>query len=291
MKPMLAGTIKDISQIKYPVLCTPKIDGIRCLTVDGKAVSRSLKPIRNKYICEELAELPDGLDGELVLRSKSTFGEVSSAVMSTDGRPDFVYMVFDYWKSDQPYDIRMDKLGAIWVALKATGLDRLYPLIPEVIEDEEELLKYEEECLAKGFEGVMVRSEDGPYKFGRSTVREGYLLKLKRFVDSEAEIRGFVEQISNDNPVFRNELGRSARSARLEGLRPKGTLGALLVTDLKTRVEFKIGTGFDDKLRQAIWQDMDSYKDKLVKYKSQPVGEKDKPRFPVFLSFRDRDDL
>ena len=64
-KPMLAGKY-DPKKAQFPYAATPKIDGIRFLMVDGVAVSRSFKPIKNKYIQEKLsAALPDGVDGEL----------------------------------------------------------------------------------------------------------------------------------------------------------------------------------------------------------------------------------
>ena len=31
--------------------------------------------------------------------------------------------------------------------------------------------------------------------------------------------------------------------------------------------------------------------DEIVKYKHFPVGEKDKPRFPVFIGFRAKEDM
>jgi len=40
-KPMLAATIEDIHQIKFGVMASPKLDGIRCLIINNKAVSRS----------------------------------------------------------------------------------------------------------------------------------------------------------------------------------------------------------------------------------------------------------
>ena len=70
-----------------------------------------------------------------------------------------------------------------------------------------------------------------------------------------------------------------------------GTLGALRVRDVKTQVEFKIGTGYDDALRQEIWDHQKKYSKLLVKYKYQAAGAKDAPRFPVFIGFRDENDL
>lgn len=293
MKPLLAATAKSMSDIKFPCYCTPKIDGIRCLTMEGQGVSRSLKPIRNEFIQKKLSTLPDGLDGELLLRAGGSFSKISSAVMGSLGEPDFVYAVFDLWNCATVvggnsrancYLKRIEILKGLklpkWVTL----------LIPKTLHNEKDLLAYETKCLSEGFEGVMIRN-DGAYKHGRSTVNEGYLLKWKRFEDGEAHILAFVEQLENQNVKTRDNLGHGQRSSHKENMVPKGTLGALEVKDCKTGVEFKIGTGFDDVMRANVWDNPDRYIDRIVKYKSQPHGEKDKPRFPVFLGFRDKEDM
>ena len=53
----------------------------------------------------------------------------------------------------------------------------------------------------------MMRNPIAPYKQGRGTFREGIIYKLKRFEDSEAVIIGFVEQMTNQNVLEKDELG------------------------------------------------------------------------------------
>ncbi len=90
MKPMLAATLDKLEDVKFPVLVQPKLDGIRCLIVNGEAVSKEFKPIPNKSIQSLLAGLPDGLDGELVIAGIETdFSDAQSAIMSEEGEPDF----------------------------------------------------------------------------------------------------------------------------------------------------------------------------------------------------------
>ena len=90
IQPLLAKKA-EYDKIQYPVLATPKLDGIRCLMVEGVAMSRTMKPIPNQFVQEELAGL-NGLDGELMV--KGDFNAVSSAIMSRDGEPDFFFHVF-----------------------------------------------------------------------------------------------------------------------------------------------------------------------------------------------------
>src|SRR5580658_4211357 len=95
IRPMLAATLTDLSVIRYPVLATPKLDGIRCLVIDGKAVSRTFKPIPNRYTRNYLEECAkkdqdfNWLDGELTVGDK--FQDCSSGIMSHDGCPKFTY--------------------------------------------------------------------------------------------------------------------------------------------------------------------------------------------------------
>src|ERR1019366_2010177 len=65
-KPMLASHCKDESKLKFPVLVSDKLDGVRATVQGGQLLSRSLKPIRNKNVQKLFKGLPEGLDGELI---------------------------------------------------------------------------------------------------------------------------------------------------------------------------------------------------------------------------------
>lgn len=280
----LKGDPAVLEKIVFPVLATPKMDGIRCLKVGGQLKSASFKPIPNRYINKQLTEfgLPDGLDGELMLRGNN-FQEVASAVTSRDGEPDFIYKVFDFVSTDlsKPYHLRVRE--ALELDLKHPHLEVLKPVL---IKSLEQLLDYEEKCLEEGYEGVMIRHPEGIYKCGRSSVREGYLLKIKRFVDAEAEITGFFQRRKNNNEQERDAFGHAKRSHKKDGYELVEQLGGFSVRDLKTGVEFDIGSGLNDAIRMEAWKDPTSYIGKIITYKSQPVGVKEKPRKPVFKAFR-----
>lgn len=71
-KPTLAVNA-DFTKIQYPVYASPKLDGIRCSIVDGKALSRTLKQIPNKHIFNQLSTTDlNGLDGELIIGSPTS---------------------------------------------------------------------------------------------------------------------------------------------------------------------------------------------------------------------------
>ena len=295
MKPMLASMITDMDALNYPVLASPKFDGIRALTLDV-LVSRNLKPIPNVYIRERAKSLPNNLDGELILNNGTiagaTFSETSSAIMKRGGEPDVKYYLFDYVKDslNKPAISRQKDLLQVYLNHHKTS-DFIVLVISKPISNKTELLLYEEKCLADGYEGVMIKSTDGRYKEGRSTESEGYLLKLKRFMDSEAIVMGFAEMMHNKNDAEEDFLGHTKRSSAIAGLVPAHTLGKLYVKDIKNSVEFEIGTGFNATMRSRIWKHQELYLNKIVKYKYQVCGMKNKPRFPVFIGFRDERDM
>jgi len=284
-KPMLAGKAPaDLSKLRYPLLASPKLDGIRCITRGGVALSRKLLAIPNKYVQAQLAALPDGLDGELMLALPGNFNEVQSAVMSVEGEPAFTFCVFD-WHGTEAFEMRLARATNKLIELQHPQLD----IVPHrTIKSPEELLALEVEWLGLGFEGVMLRCPNGPYKSGRSTEREGYLLKLKRFEDEEATVVGVVERMHNENEATTNELGLTKRSSAKAGKRPAGDLGALAcVTD--DGAEFELGSGFTEQQRKELWAH-GNLEGSRVKFKHQPdpggrqPGQA--PRFPVFLGFR-----
>jgi DNA ligase-1 len=293
MKPLLAATLEDVNTINFPVLASPKLDGIRVLIIDGVAVSRNLKPIRNKYIQSILGHSKyNGLDGEILVGDfddKELFRKTSSGVMSEDGEPDFTYYVFDKFDVDGPFVHRLARAGEV---CGQTDTHPALVLLEHVmIMNVKQLDEFEEETLAHGHEGVMLRNGMGVYKQGRSTMKEGILLKLKRFKQEEAVIIGFQERMHNANEAKTNALGETERSTHKENLVGRNDLGAILVRDLNTSVEFSIGSGFNDEERKKIWDNKDSYLGQIVTYKFFAYGEYDAPRFPVFKGFRDQSDM
>lgn len=282
---MLAA--KSCDDYKFPLLASPKLDGIRCLIVNGVAVGRSLKPIPNGYVQRLFGRAEfDGFDGELIVGE--TFGEgvfqrTSSGVMSVDGTPDVTYNVFDTWALfDMPFSERL--------AFVKQHVGERCNVVPQVeVTSVEQINELTDAYIEQGYEGLMLRRPNSPYKFGRSTPKEGYLTKVKRFDDGEAEVIGVVELMHNNNEAVTNLLGNIERSTAKAGKVAAGVLGAMVVKDVKSGVEFEIGSGFTAEQREQFWNN--SVVGRIVKYKSQLCGVKEKPRFPVFLGFRDTVDI
>lgn len=298
-KPMLAAPA-DFKLLEYPLYASPKLDGIRAVVLNGRAVTRKLLDVPNRFIREQLSRPQfDGLDGELILGNPTdhdVYRRTNSAVMSHDGEPEITFHVFDVHDRPEVFANRLAYLRQHvegWghgraSAQRAVGLPAITIVAHEHvhINDEAQLLAYEAEQVAAGYEGLILRRGMGAYKYGRSTAREQGMLKVKRFEDSEAMVIGVVEEMFNGNEAEKDNLGRTKRSKAKAGLVGKGTMGALQVRDMKTAVEFEIGTGFTAADRADTWLPGD-----VVKYKFFPVGVKDKPRHPVYLGRRHPADM
>jgi DNA ligase-1 len=262
IKPTLAEKApEDLRSLRYPLLASPKIDGVRALVVDGVVYSRSGKPIPNIAVQQLFGHL-HGADGELVvgpLTAPDVFRKTQAGVMKRNGIPDVAYYVFDRWDRSGGY------LQVLSLGRRLTyGSDHTALLPFTGVGNADEVLKCEQDVLAKGFEGIMLRNPDAPYINGRTN----NLLKLKRFAEGEAVVLGMVEQTS------------------IEG-RPMGTMGALTVRDVQSGVEFSVGTGFGDWDRDRLWALRDSPAAlPPLRYRFFPQGGYDRPRFPVFAGFR-----
>lgn len=292
VKPMLAVKAPRVLT-QYPYVVSRKYDGVRCIIKDGVALSRTLKPIPNKYIQSIFNSAKfHGLDGELIVgmpNSNNTMQVTVSGVMSVDGEPDFKFYVFDIWT--EPSISYKTRHAMLCNRFEKINHERVVLLDYTLVKDEFELIEYENIAVRDGYEGVILRSPDSLYKYGRSTVKENYLLKLKRFSDSEAVVVEFEELMHNDNEAVVNALGLTERSSHKGNKRGAGVLGAFVCQDINTGVKFSIGTGFTAEQRKEFWDNRWNLLGKMVKYKFFEVGVKKAPRFPVFLGFRSENDL
>lgn len=273
-KPMLAcSAIPELTEIRYPVMASPKLDGIRCLIIDGVPHTRNLKEIPNRYIRETIKSWGvTGLDGEIMMNGD--FNYVQSVVMSHQ-HPDeakFEYHVFDSF-----LDLKgrfFDRYGTACFAVNGCKDERVKLVPQDALNTPEQLAEYWARCVQEGYEGVIIRDPKGPYKWGRSTPKQGWMSKLKHFHDDEAVVIDFEELMHNND----------TSSKKLENMVPGNTLGALIVQwQDKT---FSIGSGFNQAQRSLIWQNRAKYKGSKVTFKYQELSVYGIPRFPVFKSVR-----
>lgn len=296
MRPLLAcNTPTNLNSLPYPLFASIKLDGIRAVIIGGTVYSRTLKPIKNRYIqnCLGHAAL-NGLDGELIVgdpAASDCMRKTNSGVMSFDGEPDFKYYVFDIW--NRPGVQYKDALESLCDKLFANH-PNIEVLQQYIVKTPNEVETIEKAALDDGHEGIILRRPDGTYKFGRSTAKEGYLFKLKRYLQEEAVVTGFEPLHHNDNDPITNALGYTQRSSAQGGKIDLPLLGALIVEGKfgeYNNVVFSIGTGFTLYEREMLWQNRAGLVGKIVTYKFFPTGSKDKPRHPVYISFRDEGDM
>lgn len=310
MKPMLASDYKE-DKLRFPLIAQPKIDGVRGMQLPGGQgfTGRSLKPHANRYTTELYSDYNlIGFDGEVAaeLETHPDLCRITSSALSRiEGHPFTLWWIFDYVTTaswDWPYRVRLDALNHQLEHLKLFKPEISLHLrrIPWILVRElDELLWYDNQWLDMGFEGTIVRDPEGKYKEGRSTVREGGLLRIKRFVDFEFVVTDVIEGEENQNAAQVNELGLQFRSSHKANMVPNGMVGAMIgrvladVQDLQGKVvlqkdeEVKVAAGrLTRDQRLYYFQHQDELKSKICKGKLFPKGIKDKPRFPTWQMFR-----
>lgn len=293
IRPMKADKIeeKHYPLLRWPMLGSIKYDGIRSI-VDDAVLSNTLKPIRNRFVQNTLKALR-GADGELIVgdpEDPNVMQSTSSGVMSSDGEPDFRFYVFDHFLyPNEPFTERFKRLSEF------ASNPHVILVQQKLAETFEEFQTFGDWCMEHGHEGSMWRRTDGLYKYGRSTVREGHLMKCKPFDDAEGVIVGFFEQMENQNEAEEDVFGNTKRTSHQENLVPKGTLGGFVLKNEKLwpGVTFNCGTGrgLTVQLRQEIWDNQDEYLGDIVRFKYQKKGSKDRPRMPIWYGFRHKEDI
>lgn len=311
IKPMLACDA-DLSKVRFPVYAQPKIDGVRAMNLDGGLTGRSLKPHGNK-ILTQLFSKPDflGFDGEMAYgnaTSPSLCRDTSSALSTIGGtESNITWWIFDYITKDTIDLLYWKRMQLFWDYyrnfLETSGISRIAVIPCRTINNMAELEQYEEDQLDKGYEGIILRDPDGKYKQGRSTAKEGGLLRVKRFIEEEAVVDEIVEGNKNNNEATVNELGHTARSSHKDNLEPNGMVGMMICHTIKDieyrgKILFKKGQRVDVSAgcmahfdRKRFFEHKHLLLGKTVKFKTFPIGVKDKPRMPTFQSVKISSDL
>jgi DNA ligase 1 len=262
-KPMLAHEYeKHKSKVRFPVIVQPKLDGVRAVWDGTQLWSRNEKPITGvPLIVAELRrcfkDVP--LDGEIYC-PKMKFDEISGLARQKNNPQ---VSALQYWAFDFPggccYEVRHKKLHD---ALDKSMSPYIVGLEARLAHDEADIFFFLADFVSMGYEGIMIKDPDAPYKHKRTTA----LLKLKPWKIVDAIVIGF-------------ERGLGKHSERL---------GAIQVRQAWDEKGWtcSVGTGLSDEEREKIWNSKGLYLGRTLKVKFQEYTSFGNPRFPSFVEFK-----
>ena len=273
----------------------PKLDGVRVLAVI-QGMNVSLFSRNGK----EFANFPDiardimlnraafqkylGSGGRFVLDGEVT-GESFQKLMKQAHRKSdvettgMVYNIFDviplddfqrgYWNAQQhkrfdilesARSIMHNKSGSLRIV---SGLE----VDLDTAEGHDVMNRYAQDCVAEGYEGIMIKAVDAPYVCKRAD----YWMKWKPTISVDLTIVGF-------EPGTGRNLNR---------------LGAIICegVDNERNIRVNVGSGFSDADRDEYWTGRDDLLGHLVEIQADAVTQNQDGsyslRFPRFLRFRD----
>jgi len=203
---MKAESIDEASQFRYPCYVSEKLDGWRCLIVDGIAYTSGGKefkpPVQERFksIIQAAHKARLVLDGELYYNHNSNFGELSSTlsasleVMAERGLKFHCFdaITYDEWYGRSRQEQFSDRLILYSDFCKAhdhTGL--IVPVEQHWCNHEADADANYAEIKEKGGEGVMMRTPYGKYEPNR---RSKDIVKRKVWRDCSAKIVAIHQQ-------------------------------------------------------------------------------------------------
>jgi len=272
--PMLAHSFeKHKKRLSYPVCVQPKLDGVRCLAfwVNGKVMlmSRGGKEYNVPHISEALSKiLPEDFefDGEIYCHGmpRQTINSlVKKNVKASDQLEYWVYDIPTIKSSTElPWDKRLRVL-LTFHKFQSDG-DKVRYLDTVFAGNETEMLMHHRTYVKAGYEGVIIRTLNGLYKYG---YRSRDLLKYKEFLDAEFEIVGFDEG--------------------------KGKFLGKIIWVCKTAngLTFQVVPQGTMEERAELYENASKYIGSMLTVKYQDLSIDGVPQFPVGLGIRMTEDI
>ena len=265
------------------IFASRKLNGSRGTYFKGDIISRQAQKFEGlDHIIKDIEKIIGtdyAVDGELIRRNidgltdGQNFRETIS-ILNSDGNDKSLikFVIFDIVPIDEferdacteNYSVRKKRLLDLKNKIQKNGTQNI-EVVQMVYEgtDVNDVYDWLDYAVKHDWEGLVVNRQV-PYR----RTRHNGCLKVKRFYTVDLQITA-IEEGQN----------------RLDG-----TMGALVV-DYKGN-ELRIGSGFDDATRTAVWANPDNYIGKIVevKFKEKSCDKKtglESLQFPTFVRFRD----
>lgn len=264
------------------IFASRKLNGSRGTYFKGDIISRQAQKFEGlDHIIKDIEKIIGtdyAVDGELIRRNidgltdGQNFRETIS-ILNSDGNDKSLikFVIFDIVPIDEferdacteNYSVRKKRLLDLKNKIQKNGTQNI-EVVQMVYEgtDVNDVYDWLDYAVKHDWEGLVVNRQV-PYR----RTRHNGCLKVKRFYTVDLRITAIEEG--------QNRLA--------------GTMGALVV-DYKDN-ELRVGSGFDDATRAAVWENSDDYIGKIVKikYKEKSCDKKtglESLQFPTFVRFR-----
>lgn len=264
------------------IFASRKLNGSRGTYFKGDIISRQAQKFDGlDHIIKDIEKIIGtdyAVDGELIRRNidgltdGQNFRETIS-ILNSDGNDKSLikFVIFDIVPVDEfemdacteNYSVRKKRLLDLKNKIQKNGTQNI-EVVQMVYEgtDVNDVYDWLDYAVRHDWEGLVVNRQV-PYR----RTRHNGCLKVKRFYTVDLRVTAIEEG--------QNRLA--------------GTMGALVV-DYKGN-ELRIGSGFDDATRAAVWENLDNYIGKIVecRYKEVTMDKKtglESLQFPTFVRFR-----
>lgn len=256
--PMLAKEAK-LEDIVYPIITSPKLDGMRALHnyKDSKSsfISRKGKKIETVDHIKVNQYTDYYFDGELYAHGKDFQTNMKMIKKYTPGQTEEIkFHIYDVHTPDK--ELTYTERYKIISALKGVENVEIVPYVE--VYNEEELLQKHKEYLELGYEGSMLRINEVKYELNK---RSNSLLKFKDFKDEVFEV---VDVVPNE----------------------KSTSQGTIVCKLGEST-FKCGMKMSHKDRELLLQNKDDVIGKYAEVRYFETSNTGVPRFPVCHGIRE----
>ena len=276
---------KHENKMKGKVFVEPKLDGVRVIAICDKAkneavlMSRNGKELTNfPHINAQFEHMIDELDQSWVFDGEIMSADFQSLMRQIHRKgdaktEDAVLNLFDcmplneFAKGGCGNTLAERKK---WLASFEFGENmRLVESVELDLDKEyDKFMNYNKQCIAKGFEGIMIKPQDGVYECKRSSL----WLKVKPFIEVSLKV------IDVEEGTGRNQ----------------GKLGALIVEgkDDGKFIKTNVGSGLTDEDRETFWKDTKKLIGQIVEVRADAITQNQDAvdeyslRFPRFLRFR-----
>jgi len=276
---------KHESKLKGQVFVEPKLDGVRVIAIcdtekdEVILMSRNGKELVNfPHINTQLYHLLGELDRSWVFDGEIMSADFQSLMKQIHRKGDaqtddavlnlfdcMPLQMFQQGECTEPLTKRKEWLESFDFGPNIRTIESVRF---DLDEDYDKFMDYNKMCIDKGYEGIMIKPQNGVYECKRSSL----WLKVKPFIEVSLKVVAVEEG-----------TGRNA-----------GKLGALIVegTDDGKFIRTNVGSGLTDEDREAFWKDTEKLIGQIVEVRADAVTQNQDAvdeyslRFPRFLRFR-----